>query len=127
MKKWLAFLIILVTIAGLVRAESIFSERFRINGVLPVEMTVPDIYDLEDTIVSALVTVFYNDAVELSNGEMLGVYVINPKTKKFHYPWCYSALEIGSDRLFVRASPSALMEKKYKPCGKCNPHVNGDQ
>ncbi len=124
MKKWLVLLIILVTIAGLVRAESINPERFRINDMLPVEMTVPDIYDLEDTIVSSLVTIFYNDAEEMPSGEMLGIYVINPKTKKFHYPWCYSALEIGSDRIIIRDTPSGLIKENYKPCGKCNPHVN---
>ena len=100
-----------------------------LNDTQPDEMaSLRKIYkgDLEDTIVSALVTVFYNDAVELSNGEMLGVYVINPKTKKFHYPWCYSALEIGPDRIYIHAAPSELAEK-YNPCGRCKPQVSGEE
>ena len=126
MKRWIILISVLSIIVGLVHAESVFQERFRINGVLPVEMSVQEIYDLEDTIVSALVTVFYRDAEELSNGELFGEYVINPKTKKFHYPWCYSALEIGPDRIFIRAAPTTLVQMEFVACGKCKPHVNGE-
>ena len=124
MKRCLVLLLLLVIAVGLVRAENMNAERFRINGLLPTEMSVEELYDLEDSLVSSLVICFYEDAEEVASGERLGIYVINPKTKKFHYPWCYSALEIGSDRKFSRTIPSRLVEQGYKPCGRCNPHIN---
>lgn len=124
MKRWLIVLILFMIVIGCVCAESVETDRFRVNGMLPTEMSVEDLYDLEDVIVSSLTNVFLNDSELLPSGERIGVYVINPRTKKFHYPWCYSALQIGADRLFMRCAPSELVDLGYKPCGMCNPHVN---
>ena len=124
MKRLFIVLLLFIIVIGCVYAESVQNERFRINGQLPVEMSVEDLYDLEDTIVSSLVTVFMNDSEVLPSGEKIGVYVVNPRKKKFHYPWCYSALQIGHDREFYRCAPSELIDRNYKPCGMCNPHFN---
>ena len=124
MKRWFIVLLLVMIIIGCVYAENAENERFRINGLLPTEMTIEDLYDLDDTIVSSLVNIFMADSEELPSGERIGIYVINPRTKKFHYPWCYSALQIGTDRRFIRCAPSELVDQKYKPCGTCNPHVN---
>ena len=106
--------------------------EYIVNGHTLSEMTIPELYDFEDVLVSALTVIFNKDMEGTSTGELIGWYVINEKTQKFHYPWCYSALEIeASQRSFIRCSPSDLANpsnpntKNYSPCGSCRPHVNG--
>ena len=124
MKKGIAFILLLVSVCGLVYAESNEIARFRVNDRLLTDMSIEELYEVEDAIVSALAVVFNHDPEYTASGEQIGVYVINPKTKKFHYPWCYSALQIGPNRKLVQCAPSELVNQKYKPCGQCNPQVN---
>lgn len=123
MKRIIAISLLLASVCAFVYAESDVIARFRVNDRLLSDMSIEELYDLEDAVVSAMTVIFNDDSEFSSSGEQIGFYVVNPKTKKFHYPWCYSALQIGPDRKIVRCAPSALVEK-YKPCGQCKPHVN---
>ena len=96
---------------------------YTVNGNKLTDMSVEELYDLEDEIVSALTDVFAQVSSEGPDGELIGLYVINTGTDKFHYPFCYSALQIGKNREFVYAAASELVEQGYKPCGMCKPFV----
>lgn len=51
-----------------------------------------------------------------------GRYVLNTKTKKFHYTNCYETLLIDSaNREHLYEDRDTLIYKGYKPCKKCNP------
>ena len=130
MKKFVAILFLIVFIFVFVYAENNETAKYYINDRVLTEMSIEEIYDFEDALVSALTVLFNEDREETPSGEVIGWYVINPRTKKFHYPWCYSALQIGPDRKIVRCAPSDLANpsapdaKVYTPCGSCMPHVN---
>ncbi len=124
MKKLVAIFLLLAPICAFVYAESDDIAWFRVNDRLLTDMSIEELYDLEDAVVSAMTVVFNDDSEFSASGEQIGIYVVNPKTKKFHYPWCYSALQIGPDRKIFRCAPSELVDQKYKPCGQCKPHVN---
>ena len=85
------------------------------------DMSIQELYDLEDRVVLALRDTFIREATESDGGETIGTYVVNPKTGKFHFPWCYSALQIGERRRFETCAPSELTAQGYKPCGQCKP------
>lgn len=116
--------LVFASVSSFVYAESDGLARFRVNDRLLTDMSVQELYEVEDAIVSALSVVFNQDPQYTASGERIGVYVANPNSMKFHYPYCYSALQIGPGREFYFCSPSDLLAKKYKPCGMCNPHVN---
>ncbi len=49
-------------------------------------------------------------------------YVVNKKSKKFHYPSCSSAEGIAaSNRWEYHGTREDLIEKGYDPCKRCNP------
>ena len=49
-------------------------------------------------------------------------YVLNTKSKKFHYPSCSSADDIASaNRQEYTGTREALIEQGYDPCGRCHP------
>lgn len=100
--------------------------RYTVNGSSLTDMSIEELYALEDELVSALNDVFVLNSTE-SSGEVTGVYVVNQKTKKFHFPYCYSALQIGQDRRFELCAPSELLEKGYSPCGQCKPCIDPDK
>ena len=57
-----------------------------------------------------------------------GVYVLNTKTKKFHFTDCKTTLLIESDnRRFSTDTPEELMDQNYKPCGQCHPEGETNQ
>ena len=85
------------------------------------DMSIESLFELEDDVVRALRVVFYNESTKSSTGEVVGTYVINPKSNKFHFPFCDSALKIGLDRQFIYSSPSELIAGVYEPCGSCKP------
>ncbi len=126
MKKTIALMFVFAAVFALVSAENDDSlARFIVNGRLVSEMSVEELYELEDAVVSALVISFYDNSGKTSSGEVRGTYVVNTKTKKFHYPWCYSALQIVQTRAFYPdTTPSELVEMKFSPCGMCKPHMN---
>ena len=125
MKKTIAFLLVIVAAFIFVYAEDDQSAHFTVSGRVLTDMSIEELYELEDAVVSALVISFHDNSEKTMSGEVKGTYVVNLKTKKFHYPWCYSALEIGYDRKFFSdVRPSELIELKYKPCGLCKPHIN---
>lgn len=88
------------------------------------DMSIEELYELEDSLVLALNEVFTKEATLSSDGEIIGTYVINPKNSKFHYPYCYSALQIEEGRTFVTCTASELAAKGYSPCGQCKPQTS---
>ena len=49
-------------------------------------------------------------------------YVLNTNTKKFHYPYCSSVLDMKEKNKKVSTeSRESIISKGYKPCGRCNP------
>lgn len=49
-------------------------------------------------------------------------YVVNKRSKYFHYPSCESATEMSKwNREDVTETRKALIEQGYKPCGYCQP------
>jgi len=126
MKKIVSLLLLLSMVFVFVYAEDTSEEtsKYTVNGLRLTDMTVEELYDLEKSVVSAITVVFNTEAHKTDSGELYGLYVVNTKTKKFHYPWCYSGLQIVDDLKFIRDTPSALMGMGYKPCGNCKPHVD---
>ena len=112
----LLFLMMLAAVWVFAEAESVYDRQTL------AEMSVEELYELEDAIVGALMDVFAKESYESSAGDVFGPYVINKRTRKFHYPYCYSALQIGEEREFVTCTASELVEKKYEPCGQCKPY-----
>lgn len=57
-----------------------------------------------------------------SSGTVKQAYVLNTSTKKFHYPYCYSASQISpTNRKDVVSTREAIMLQGYVPCKNCNP------
>lgn len=49
-------------------------------------------------------------------------YVLNKNTKVFHYPYCSSVSQMkDSNKKEMKATRDEIINKGYKPCGKCNP------
>jgi DNA-entry nuclease len=49
-------------------------------------------------------------------------YVINKRTRKFHYPWCTGVQRTSvKNREEVHASRDGLIQQGYRPCGLCHP------
>ena len=49
-------------------------------------------------------------------------YILNKKSKKFHYPECSSVAQMSeSNKIYSNESRDTIIEKGYKPCGNCNP------
>lgn len=49
-------------------------------------------------------------------------YVLNKNTKVFHYPYCSSADKMkDSNKKEMKATREEMINKGYKPCGRCNP------
>jgi DNA-entry nuclease len=49
-------------------------------------------------------------------------YVLNIRTKKFHYPDCRSVKKMNdSNKKEVTWSRTEIVNKGYSPCGNCNP------
>lgn len=86
-------------------------------------MSVEEFYALEDAIIVALEAVFDAGAKASASGDLIGMYVVNPRTKKFHYPYCYSAIQIGPDRRFEYCAASELAVQGFVPCGQCKPYA----
>ena len=53
---------------------------------------------------------------------IIGLFVLNTKTKKYHLSNCMNTLLIATDnRDHSALSPEELEAEKYKPCGACYP------
>ena len=91
------------------------------------DMSIEELYELEDSLVLALNEVFTKEATLSSDGEIIGTYVINPNSSKFHYPYCYSALQIEQGRTFVTCTASELVAKGLSPCGQCKPYKDEEK
>ena len=113
--------VLMIIIASLLFICCIARAEYAVNDIPLNEYTVEGLYAIEDSIVAALKSAFDRGSSKAADGEVLGAYVINPRTKKFHYPYCYSALQIGADRVFMTSTPSELMAQGYEPCGQCKP------
>lgn len=95
-----------------------------VNGQDIEDMGVEELYALEDAVMFALQSAFYEHS-SAEGGELIGTYVVNEKSGKFHYPFCYSAVQIGPDRMLVTCTASELVAQGYKPCGQCDPYPEG--
>ena len=59
---------------------------------------------------------------ETEDEEQVMSYVLNTNTMRFHYPYCSSASTIkDNNREDFEGTRKELLERNYKPCGKCNP------
>lgn len=114
------FILIIVLLVSFALAEG----AYIVNDRALNNMSVEELYSLEDSVVVALMEAFARDSTEMPDGELIGTYVVNSKTDKFHYPYCYSAIQIGKQRKFAKCTASELVGQGYKPCGQCNPSVN---
>ena len=102
-------------------ASAMTDEKYMVNGRQLTDMTIEELYALEDEVIAAARVVFDNNTAKTSDGEIVGTYVLNTKTGKYHYPDCYSAVQIGMNREFAYAAPSELEARGFDPCGMCNP------
>lgn len=116
-KRFILIVILLLAIILPALAES----EYIVNDRTLTEMSIEELYVLEDALTSAIEKVFAMESSKSASGEVLGPFVINLRTKKFHYPYCFSALQIGQDRCFEVSTPSELIARGYKPCGQCKP------
>ena len=49
-------------------------------------------------------------------------YIVNKKSKKFHYPDCYSVSTMTEEnKIYYNGSREELIEQNYEPCRKCCP------
>lgn len=49
-------------------------------------------------------------------------YILNVKSKRFHYPWCTGAETMSpKNRQEYYGDRETLIQQGYKPCGTCNP------
>lgn len=113
---------ILIIILSLIMILPAYTEsEYIVNDRPLTELSIEELYALEDALTSAIEKVFAMESSKSPSGEVLGPFVINARTKKFHYPYCFSALQIGQDRRFEVSTPSELIARGYKPCGQCKP------
>ena len=112
-----AALLVLLAVVSAVAVGS-----FTVSGRDLSDLSVRELYDLEDAVVETLHVAFERELADPESGEGVATYVVNTKTGKFHYPYCYSALQTGVNRRFLTASPADLVGKGYVPCGQCNPY-----
>ena len=119
MRRWLAAVIVLVIIAA--AAASAVTSQYMINDRPLSGLEIGEYYDLHAALVAAL-----TDAVEAEHESTpynKWTWVVNEGTRKFHYPYCLSALEITGDKTLVQCSAESLVEQGYQPCGRCDPYV----
>lgn len=49
-------------------------------------------------------------------------YIVNEKSKKFHFPDCYSVSTMAEEnKIYYSGSREELTEQGYEPCKKCRP------
>lgn len=49
-------------------------------------------------------------------------YIVNKKSKKFHFPDCYSVSTMADkNKIYYNGSREELTEQDYEPCKKCCP------
>ena len=114
MKRVIAVIALLCALVLLFSASVAAAPGYDLRG-----MSVNELYALHDAIVNEL-TVIVHDADSVA-GEVVCPYVVNTKTKKYHYPYCGSALQITEYRVIRECTPSELIADGYSPCGHCNP------
>ena len=114
MRRIVAFSLVLILSLSLTVSAS--APGFDFSG-----LSVEQLYAVKDDLVTALAEVTRRELGTSPSRSAPCTYVVNAKTKKYHYPSCYSAIGIGEDRLFEFASASDLEDRGYKPCGQCNP------
>ena len=115
--------VILIALAAALMSAVFAEAEYAADRQALSDMSVEELCALEDAVVLALKDVFVKEAAQSPEGEIVGTYTVNPKTGKFHFPWCYSALQIGERRRFVTCAPSELAALGYKPCGQCKPYL----
>lgn len=102
------------------------------NFSVPEGQTVIDIAEYESLVEAAhhtaettVAETEYQTTVSALQSAIQGVtadYIANKNTKKFHYPDCSSVNEMNeSNKWYFNGSREELIEKGYKPCGRCHP------
>ena len=118
MKRIVLYLLILFLMPFAI-AES----DYTVNGYAMTELGIEELYKLEDALISALEEAFFRESSGTPDGDVIGTYVVNTKTGKFHYPYCYSAIQIGpKNRRFEICAASELIEQGLDSCGQCKPY-----
>lgn len=85
-----------------------------------IQTPEPEIVSLEITDTSEDMPEFR--AILPGEGEELLTYVLNTKTKRFHYPYCNGVLDMKDEnREDFYGTRDEAIERGYKPCGTCNP------
>lgn len=112
----------LLVLFALFAAFAAAGSAYKVNGRDLTDMSVQELYELEDAIVDSLHVVFERELAASPKGKTVSTYVANEESKKFHYPYCYYAIQMGISRQFITADPSDLVEQGYSPCGRCNPY-----
>lgn len=113
--------VILIVLMTMLFICCVARAEYAVNGIPMTNYSVEELYAIEDSVVEALKSAFDRESSKTVGGEVLGKYVVNPRTKKFHFPYCYSALQIGVNRVFITSTLSELIAQGYDPCGQCKP------
>ena len=98
--------------------------KYIINDSPITDMSIEELYILEDAVRNAINEVFTITSKTNDFGEIIGTYVINSSNDKFHYPYCQYAIQIGQNRRFEYCTASELFAQGFIPCGHCNPYVD---
>lgn len=117
-KRFLPLLLALALFAALASA-AVVSSGYMVNDRDLSDFSITELYDLHSALVGAV-----EDAVEAEHKSTPAnkwTWVVNESTHKFHYPYCPSALEIVGKKSIVNCSAQSLVDKGYKPCGRCEP------
>ncbi len=117
MRKWYVVIaaFFLITV---VAAASTLTSQYMINDRPISGLGVEELYDLHAATVDALKTAYESDCE--ANGAGKYLWIVNTNSRKYHYPYCPSALEAYENGTLTRGS-AAQMAKDYSPCGRCNP------
>ena len=122
--KHLCMTVLVVFVLAAVAFFSFAESRYVVNGRDMEDMSIEELYEMEDYLVLTLRKVFIDTSTKDGDGNTIGTYVINRNTGKFHYPDCYSSLAIGSDRQFITCDVTELISQGWKPCGQCKPYYD---
>lgn len=118
---------LMVTVCCLILACSVSANadgKYIINDSPITDMSIEELYILEDAVRNAINDVFAATSKVNESGDIIGTFVINTNNGKFHYPYCQYAIQIGPNRRFEYCTAAELFNQGLIPCGNCNPYVD---
>lgn len=123
--KWSRLLIVTLCCLFLGFSVSTYADgKYIINDSPITDMSIEELYILEDAVRNAINEVFATTSTTNESGDIIGTYVINTNNGKFHYPYCQYAIQIGQNRRFEYCTAAELFNQGLIPCGNCNPYVD---